>query len=222
MKKEKYKKGERPKAQPACPRADVINVIVFQFFDNGAKPGRGRSRHVIKMEIHCEGKLVLNRPYWKRSVSMLEPKLFFEWVDAQSFDDGVAGLYGSTRALMDSLALDDDTEWLKLGHVEDTRLRDRYPGQFVVAVKRKSGPLLCWLQHGDSQFAPEAMFYNKAWRPGSPARLFAGTYDPYGMYDKAKAIAAKEAAVEAPVAIEEAANDDLLSMLEAGMREAGI
>jgi hypothetical protein len=176
------KKGERPKPQPKCPRAEIINVIQFQFFDNGEKPGRGVSRHVVKLEVHCEARLVLNKPYWKRSVSMLEPKTFFDWVDAQTFEADVASLYAGTKQFVDLQQADDDTEWLKLGHIEDTRLRDRYPGQFVVVVKMKSGPLQCWLQLGESSLPADAMFFNRAWRKGSKARLFAGTFDPHGAY----------------------------------------
>jgi hypothetical protein len=51
---------------------------------------------------------------------------------------------------------------------------------------------------GETCLDAEAMFFNKAWRKGARARLFAATYDPYGMYARMKEIAAKEAAVLAP------------------------
>ena len=182
-----FKKGERPKPQPKCPRYDIINFIQFQFFDNGEKPGRGVSRHVVKLEVHCEGRLVLSKPFWKRSVSMLEPKTFFEWVDSQVFDEGVAAAYEVAKAVAENQLADEDVEMIKFGHVEDTRLRDRYPGQFVGVMKLKSGPLCCWLHLGESLLPADAMFFNHAWRKGSKARVFAGTYDPYGMYTAMKA-----------------------------------
>lgn len=196
------KKGERPKPQPKCPRADIINVIQFQFFDNGEKPGRGLSRHVVKLEVHCEARLVLNKPYWKRSVSMLEPKKFFEWVDAQVFEADVAAVYGVAKECVTGWLADEDVEWVKLGHIEDTRLRDRYPGQFIGVMKLKSGPLRCWLHLGESLLPADAMFFNKAWRKGSKARLFAGTFDPHGMYEAMKAEQAQIAGASSPAAPE--------------------
>lgn len=199
------KKCERPKPQPKCPRAEFINVIQFQFFDNGEKPGRGVSRHVVKLEVHCEARLVLNKPYWKRSVSMLEAKTFFEWVDAQTFEPEVADVYGLAKQLVAIQQADEDVEWIKLGHVEDTRLRNRYPGQFVGVIKFKSGPLVCWLQLGGSPLQAHAMFFNKAWRKGSKARLFAGTYDPQGMYGAMKREQAQIAGASSRAAPEPAA-----------------
>lgn len=38
------------------PRLGVINAIQFQLFDDGQKPGRGRSHHQIKMEVYCDGR----------------------------------------------------------------------------------------------------------------------------------------------------------------------
>jgi hypothetical protein len=196
---EKTKKA-RPKPQPKCPRADIINVVQFQFFDNGENPGRGLSRHVVKLEVHCENRYVPSKPYWKRSVSMLEPKKFFEWIDSQVFDEVVTKQYAVVKQFVEVELADEDVEWIKLGHVEDTRLRDRYPGQFVGAMKLESGPLRCWLQLGDDPMPADAMFFNKAWRKGSKARLFAGTYDPQGMYEASKREQAQIAAASSKAA----------------------
>lgn len=202
---EKYKKRVKPKALPEMPRAGAINVIQFQFFDNGQKPGRGKSRHVVKLEVYCEGRLNLRKPFWKRSVSMLEPKLFFEWIDGQTFEPGVKSIYENLHSLAIDQEADDEVEWVKLGHVEDTRLRARYPGQFVVCVKCKDGPLLSWVQAGDGQFPCEAMIFNQRWKRGSKERLFYGFYDPHGMYKRM--IAEQQMIAEA--ASRGAARDDL-------------
>lgn len=190
----------RPKPQPECPRFEVINVVQFQFFDNGEKPGKGKSRHVVKLEVHCEGRLNLAKPYWKRSVSMLDMEVFFSWVMQQGFPLDIMAIYEGAAAVISDYVDGEDTEWVKLGHVEDTRLRTRYPGQFVVCRKLKAGPLECWLQLGEHRLPAAAMFFNKGWRKGSKARLFAGTYDPCGEYDHTKRIAAVEAEAESRAA----------------------
>lgn len=196
---EKTKKA-RPKPQPKCPHADIINVVQFQFFDNGENQGRGSSRHVVKLEVHCEGRYVPSKPYWKRSISMLEPKTFFKWTDAQTFDPAMMQVYADLKQFVALHGEDEDCEWIKLGHVEDTRLRHRCPGQFVIAVKFKSGPLACVLQVENTVMAADAMFFNKAWRKGSKARLFAGTYDPQGMYEASKREQAQIAAASSKAA----------------------
>jgi hypothetical protein len=199
------KKSLNPDDMPPLPRLDVINAIQFQLFDNGAKPGRGRSQHQIKMEVYCEGRLNLHKPYWWRVIPLLDQKVFMSWVNKAVADKRITQeqyeMYKLCHEAIVAEAARDDVEFAKLGHIGVKATNTYYPGQFIAAIKEKDGGLRVVVVNGQDAIEADSFLFDKLWVKGGPRRKFFGFYDPYNMYEAAKRekeqIAKAEAQAEA-------------------------
>lgn len=207
-------KGKGP--LPACPTKDKIYVTQFQYFDNGEpkkadtveqsedgtikREGAGKSRYTIQLEVYCEAKFNIYKPYWKRTVALLDPERVKKWADKQLAEgkrtekehEFYLNLYTMAENFME---LHEDAHWAKIGYIEDRRSKVRYPGQAVLVTKIQNGPMDVYMfVDGDvhDPICPDAMIYDKLSQPGSKRRLFYGFYDPTDMYGKQKEIEAKE------------------------------
>src|SRR5215212_3004728 len=192
------KRAQAHEPLPPCPHPDHIKVVQFQFFDNGQNPGRGRTQHVLSLEVYCEDKFVITKPFWKRSVALLDPAKILAWADEKTLEGAMDqtehAYYKMIFAACADLMQDEDTEWVRAGYIEDRRAKVRYPGQTVIVWKRSSGPLNVILSVHGVALAPDAMVFDKKARPGSGRRLFYGLHDPSGLYFRTKEIAEQEAA----------------------------
>lgn len=176
---------------PRCPHPKHINAIQFQLFDNGSKPGRGKSQHVMKVEVYCEGRLVLEKPTWARAIPLIDPKKFMAWADrehaAGRIDQANFEGYQSLHEMASSAIEEGGFEFVKLGHVGSPDNGTTYiVGQYIIAMKRERGGLDVILQIDGEAFHTDSFFYNRGWRPGGRARKFQGMYDPHDMYGEAK------------------------------------
>jgi len=200
-----------------CPRKEVIDVVQFQFFDNGEpkklepvvpedgkqkRPGAGKSRYTMKIEVYCEAKFNIYKPYWARTASLLDASQIKKWTDEQlscgKLSSKDHGFYADLYAMAEAFMEEPDSHWAKIGYLEDRRAKLRYPGQAVFVTKRHAGAMDAALfTNGmdEEPLCPDAMIFDKRSKPGSGRRLFYGFYDPNRTYEKTKAIAAKEAAV---------------------------
>jgi hypothetical protein len=187
--KTKTNKMERVPAK-RCPPVDVIRVVQGQLFDNGSKPGRGRSQHTLKLEIYCEDKVELEKPYWWRSVALISPKLFIDWavkaradgrLTAEQFED-----YQRAHDVAKEFEVDDECEFAKLGHIGAERENVYYENQFVLALKTKGGGLQVLIIIDGDGVKVDKWWFNKGWKPGSKARKFFAIHDPQGLVAKTK------------------------------------
>jgi hypothetical protein len=214
----KKAKADEPKGPlPPCPRREIIDVVQFQFFDNGEpkktepvisedgkkkRPGAGRSRYTMKVEVYCEGKFNIYKPYWKRTAALLNPDQVKKWADEQLSSGKMSEkdheFYATLYTMAETFIEDPDAHWVKIGYIEDRSSKVRYPGQAVFVTKRMSGPMDAALfTNGvdEKPLCPDAMIFDKFSKPDAGRRLFYGFYDPNDIYEKTKARAAKEAEV---------------------------
>jgi hypothetical protein len=215
--KAKSKKSDEPKEPlKPCPRKEIINVVQFQFFDNGEpkksepvtgengkrkRPGAGKSRYTMMVEVYCEAKFNIYKPYWKRTAALLNPDQVKKWADEQLAEGKMTaanhGFYATLYTMAETFMEEDDAQWVKIGYIEDRRSKRRYPGQAIFVTKRQADAMDAALFTDGMEadpICPDAMIFDKFSRPGTGRRLFYGFYDPFDMYGKTKAIQAKEAA----------------------------
>lgn len=175
-------------------------AMQVQLFDNGDKPGKGRSQHALKLEAYCEGRLDLYRPYWVRTVQLTSSKVFISWVERQratgEISDEQYKRYDVARRATDILADDPDIEFAKLGHIGSARENIRYVEQFVSLVKTKGGGLTFILFIDGEEIDTSSFLFDQRWTPGSARRKFFGFYDPCGMYAAMKAEQAQRVEAE--------------------------
>jgi hypothetical protein len=187
------KKTGAPKAPlPPCPRAEVINVVQYQLYDNGSNPGRGKSQHRMTIEVYCEGRLDLYKPYWKRTTSLLDPKTFMAWVDKTYKSGGMsAAQYQKYKDAADTaieIMKGGGVEFAKLGHIgSNDGGKTYFVGQFVLAMKLDGAVLGVQMFMGDDMIETASFLYDQEWRPGGKRRKFFGFYDPAGYYAAMKA-----------------------------------
>lgn len=195
----KEKKPREPLKR--CPSKQHIMAIQAQLFDNGPKPGKGRSQHSIKLEVYCEGRLDLCKPYWSRVVQLIEPKLFMAWVDREhgtgTITDVQRETYESARETVETIAKGEGIEFAKMGHIGAARENKYYAGQFVTMVKESNGPLHLFVFLDGEMIEVTSFLYDKFWKPGGSRRKFFGFYDPCGMYAAMQAERAQRAEADA-------------------------
>jgi hypothetical protein len=197
-------KKTRASALPPCPRKEVIQAMQFQFFDNGLNHGRGRSQHTMALEVYCDGRLNLYRPYWKRAVQLLTPNLVRRWADKKLAAGEMTAEQHAEYAVVcdtcESLAQDPDMEFAKIGHIEDRRSKTRYIGQFIMVTREKAGPIQCHVALNGEVISAERFLHDQRSKPGTGRRKAFGWWDPSGLYDLAKreeAMKAEATALEA-------------------------
>lgn len=184
---------EKKKAEPLkrCPAKHNIMAMQIQLFDNGDKPGRGRSQHSLKLEAYCDGRLDLMRPYWSRVVQLIEPKTFMKWVDAQYAAGTITAEqyehYDIAHQAVTMMAAEEGIEFAKMGHIGAARENRYYEGQFVTLIKNEGGGLTfdCFID--GEHFNTSSFLFDRAWRRGGTRRKFFGFYDPAKMYAAMKA-----------------------------------
>lgn len=186
------KKTSAPKAPlTPCPRAGVINVVQYQLYDNGPNPGRGKSQHRMTIEVYCDGRLDLHKPYWKRTTSLLEPPVFMGWVNKTFGAGGMTAEQYAVYKTASDLAVEamntGTFEFCKLGHIgsnEDGKTY--YVGQFILVMKALGGGLGVMQYIGDDILEASSFLYDQTWFPGTKRRKFFGFYDPADMYGAMK------------------------------------
>ncbi len=156
----------------------------------------------MKIEVNCEDKFIISKPFWKRTAALLDPTQVKKWADGQLAEGKMTAgdhdfydtLYRSAESLMEDGPV---MQWVKIGYIEDRRSKVRYPGQAVLVTKVIDGPMMAYLfTDGMKEDALESdpLVHDKNWKPGCGRRLFFGFYDPHGIYWKAKEIEEKERA----------------------------
>ena len=185
------KKGQKPPALKPCPSKDFIHVMQFQFFDNGPTPGKGKTRHTVKLEVYLEGKINLSKPHWNRTVALIEADEFRAWADRALIDKRLTPEQHSTYAgYSDAIAERakwPETAWAKLGRIEDKRAHADYPGQFIMAWRDKNGPMQCHVVVEDGTMSCERFIHDQLSTPGSGRRKAFGFYDPNRIYERQQA-----------------------------------
>ena len=192
----KFSKTRKPKALkgplPALPRADVIACMQMQYFDNGPNPGSGKNQYTMVTEVYAGGHFNIMKPYWKRTVALLDPEQVRMWADAKLMSGGLTAdqhaqyviAYDAAELFMEA----NDALWAKLGYFEDRRAHLRYPGQVMLATRVVDGPMHAHVFDGEGGIMSSNAFqFDKFWRPGTSRRLFYGWYDPLEIYAKDKA-----------------------------------
>jgi hypothetical protein len=185
---------------PPCPRKDVIQAVQFQFFDNGPNPGKGNSEYTIALEVYCEGRLDLYRPYWKRVVRLMSPKQVMEWADKKQGEGYLTAEqhaeYRSVFEACEVVAQDPDMAWVKMGCIEDRSARIRYPGQLLMVTREVTGPMQIHVVLNGEVISAERMLHDQRSTKGTGRRKAFGWWDPSNLYDIAK----KEEAMKAKAA----------------------
>lgn len=163
----------------------------FQWFDNGARPGRGKTQHTITLEAYLEPKIDLARPHWKRSVALIEASDFRAWADkaleAGRLTADQHQTYADAAELMQEVAERPDTLWAKCGRIEDKRSHTDYPGQFLFAWREIDGPMQCHVVLNGDTISCERFQHDKYARPGTGRRKAYGFFDPGRIYERQKA-----------------------------------
>jgi len=188
--KQNFKNGRPRGPLPPCPRKDVIQVMQFQYYDNGAKPGRGKVQHTVTLEAYCEGRLNLHKPYWVRTVQLIDPKKVMAWADQKLAECYLTAeqhaFYIQMQEVADSLAEGPDVEFAKMGHIEDRTTKIRYPAQFVLMVRERGGPMQCHVVINGDVISTETFIHDQHSVPGSGRRKAYAFYDPSDMYGAMK------------------------------------
>jgi hypothetical protein len=183
------KKSAKEKAPlPRCPRIESINVVQFQLHDNGPKPGSGRTQHTMKVEVYCEGRLNLYKPFWARSVGLTAPANILAWAEKAHEEGKVTAemleLYQTAHDTAVGFMENEDAEWAKMGHIGSRRDGHAiYENQFLLVTKKKGGKIQCLMAIDGNALFTDSFLYDKQWRPGGKRRKFFGFYDPSKMYD---------------------------------------
>src|SRR4051794_13122502 len=111
----KGKKGQVPPPLKPLPNMDLIRVIQAQYFDNGLKPGSGKSQHTVTLEVYLEDKINLMRPNWKRSLNLTTPDKMRAWADKTLADGKIDAvdhdLYHQACAAADDRASDPEMQF---------------------------------------------------------------------------------------------------------------
>lgn len=190
-KRAKGQKGKKPTALVRCPSVDRIFVMQFQFFDNGPTPGKGNTRHAIMLEAYLEAKIDLYKPHWKRTVALIEASDFQAWADRALVEERLTpeqhSIYRQASEAIADRTRQPETEWAKLGRIEDKRSHTDYPGQFIMAYQDKDGPIGCHVVTETGSMSCEQFFRDKRSKPGTGRRKAFGFYDPGQIYERQKA-----------------------------------
>ena len=212
-KRAKGQKGQKPPALKPCPSVDRIFVMQFQFFDNGPKPGKGKTRHTMMLEAYLEPKIELCNPHWKRSVALIEPTDFRAWADRALAEGRLPpeqhSIYVQCSEVIADRARHPETEWAKLGRIEDKRAHADYPGQFIMAYRDKDGPMGCHVITETGTMSCERFIHDQRSKPGTGRRKAFGFYDPGKIYERQMAEA-------------EAVTDDKIEAFEEMVRPFGL
>lgn len=186
---------------PAFPSLDRVDVIQFQYFDNGPDRKQGESRYTLKVEAYYGQRYNVYDPQWSRVLALLDPAQMTKWADAKLADGSMTeGEHSFYAAVVELCALyqgDGLTEWARVAYIEDRRQKVRYPGQAVVLRRALDKTMCAHLFAGDQSADCERFIFEKGWTPGSKKRLFYGFYDPNNLHDQNKRIAAWEAEIAA-------------------------
>lgn len=189
--KPKTNKKPQPQPQPLkpCPPIGVIQVMQFQFFDNG-KVKQGQSQHTMMLEAYCEGRLNLYKPYWKRTVQLADPKLTYRWaqrkLEAGEMSQEQFDVYETVYTSCVSIANSEDTEWVKLGRIGSKRENISYIGQFIMVVREKAGPMECVVFLDGDCLKPDRFQHDLRSKPGTGRRKAFAFYDPSSLYETMK------------------------------------
>src|SRR3954463_10924588 len=148
-KRPKGKKGQVPPPLKPLPNMDLIRVVQAQYFDNGPKPGSGKSQHTVTLEVYLEDKVDLLRPNWKRSVNLTTPDQMREWADEKHHEAKITAedhaMYHETCEAADNHASDPEMQFALVGRIEDRRSHAIYPGQIVMLTRHMDGPTTCYI-----------------------------------------------------------------------------
>ncbi|KQT90358.1 hypothetical protein [Methylobacterium sp. Leaf466] len=158
----------------------------FQFFDNDTSKTKGASQHTMMLEAYCEGRLNLFNPYWKRTVQLIDPKLVIKWADKKLVEGEMTPeiheTYKLTYETAQTIAENDQTEWVKMGHIGSKRENKRYIGQFVLVSRDKDGPMSCVVFIDGDVLAAGRFQHDLRAKPGTGRRKAYAFYDPTDMY----------------------------------------
>jgi hypothetical protein len=190
----KFSKTRAPKQKgpmPAFPEFQFITAIQMQFFDNGEKPGRGKNQYTMITEVYAGGHFNIMKPYWKRTVALLDPDQVIKWADEKLAWDDLTPMhhqqYANAYAMAEEFMTGANALWAKIGYFEDRRAHLRYPGQCMLVVREDKGPMHAFLFDGTEECKLSNPFqFDHYWRPGTNRRLFYGWYDPNEIYAKTK------------------------------------
>jgi hypothetical protein len=185
-KRAKAGKGNKPAALKPCPNADLIWVCQFQFFDNGPNPGKGKTQHTIKLEVHLTEDIDLYKPHWVRSVALIEAEDFKAWANkaleqGRLTADQHANYVGMADAMIERRSYP-DTLWAKCGRIEDKRAHADHPGQFIVCWREVGGPMQCHVVLGSDAISCERFIHDQRSTPGTGRRKAFGFFDPQNLH----------------------------------------
>ncbi|WP_238273303.1 hypothetical protein [Methylobacterium cerastii] len=145
----------------------------------------------MMLEAYCEGRLNLFKPYWKRTVALIEPKLVLKWADENlatgEMTASIHERYATLYAVANEIMADDDSEWSKMGHIGSKRENTRYIGQFVLVSRYKDGSMNCVVSIDGELLEAGRFQHDLRAKPGTGRRKAYAFYDPNGLYEAMKA-----------------------------------
>ena len=186
---------------PAFPSLERVEVIQFQYFDNGPDLKQGQSRYTLKVEAYYGQKYDYRDPQWSRVLALLDPALMTKWATDKLKDGSISTaefeFYAAVVEVADAYQEDGLTEWVRVAYIEDRRQKVRYPGQAVILRRALDKSMVAHLLAHDGVATCERFIFEKSWRPGSKKRLFFGFYDPLKLHEQSQRVGAWEAEIAA-------------------------
>lgn len=186
-------KGNKPAPLPPIPCLNDIFVVQFQFFDNGPKPGSGKTQYQFKIEAYMTRRYDLYKPDWSRVVPLISGQSMIEWAATAVADGRIpaelqAG-YEQAGEWAIQQSADPDVDFAMVGRIEDRRSHTTYPGHIMMVRREKSGPMtvvLMKVQEGEV-IKCDRFIHDKYARPGAGRRKAFGFYDPLRLRENEKA-----------------------------------
>ena len=177
---------------PAFPSFDDIAAIRLQLFDNGTKPGKGRSQHVLKMRVYLDPTSAIDQtaPDWERCIQLIAPKKVVEWAGAEyhggRVPEAVLERYAEAYAAGKSWSASADADWAKMGHISSQPGTQYYPGQFVCVRRTQDGELSASI-YVDGSIIEFEKFHPNTRANKSHAPTHHALFDPHGLIDTRRA-----------------------------------
>lgn len=180
--KKPRKKGDGP-WYTKFPAIERLAAMRLQFWDNGEKPGKGTSRHTLKLRLYLDDGQPINqnKPHWERTVALIDPKKVVEWATEEHAAGNITAddlnRYQEVEAgLRDWLANEPDAAWVKMGHIGSKPGTHYFPNQFVSVRCWDDGDMIATLHIDGEEIEVSPFYRNRSRTPDAPKRH--ALYDP--------------------------------------------
>lgn len=159
------------------------------FFDNGPKPGKGKSQHVLKVRAYLVGKpepLDQSDYDWERCIQLIKPKKVIDWAKAEhaqgAISEEVFQRYVAAARSCNDWETQANALWVKMGHMASKPGTVYFHDQFVAVRCSLNGSLSATLYLDGDVVEIKKFHPNTAARRINAPPLHA-LYDPLGLID---------------------------------------